>query len=335
MPTVNISLLEVTFDMNYPNVHISVDLKEPITGKRLHIESFDLSLNYSQVSIPIDEAPFHGVIDFGLNPASCEIVIGGEIEFKLGLIHKKWTVGPAHIPYATPVAFPKPDWTLTVPTASSEKMQAEINAAGPERKKKVSGPAVDNSPATKIALQSLLSFFGAGGFIADLQAIAKHVSAHRTVGRLAANPELEAGDDEVIMAFGVTTTGGIVVGGGLAFGIYVTTSGDCGLFGTVQLDFGFIAELSAGGMFAEYWPADGQSAMDNFKGSNALIAIDGGEGVSVGLTIAWPANGNDIKPTPCGFALNLGVGGGLPVNLVTAYSYTTTDLHPSFGQVMA
>lgn len=104
----------------------------------------------------------------------------------------------------------------------------------------------------------------------------------------------------------------------------MTGTGEIGTFGSFSVGAGLIGEMSAGFGVSIFWPEADQSALARFKGYNGFVALDAGEGVTVGATIYWPESAlfQFLSATPCGIAISAGMGVGLPINIMAGQSVT-------------
>jgi hypothetical protein len=338
MPSINLGIATVSFEVNYPTIDGEVDLEIPhgipkVGGKKFKLDKFSLSLQDPTITIPLNLEFFGGSVTIGLDFSSCEVQVSGKI--KLDVIVKKyhWEIGPASIPYMNPLTLAEPSWSVNPVSLDASTLQSLINSAPPQINK--SGPPVRNDSATQAELSALLTFAGAGNLIENLTTAANTFTANLQQD-MATRPDhplaraLSASAGGALLAFGVSGTGGVGIGGAGACGIFVTTGGDCGYYGSAALDLGFILELSGGACAVVYWPDASENALQCFEGNNAFVSIDGGELVCGSLTFSWPENSDltILSDAPCGVAVGLGFGVGFPVNFFYGNSHTWVDLNP-------
>src|SRR5262249_55455895 len=142
-------------------------------------------------------------------------------------------------------------------------LQAQINAARDNQVgSDTSTIPLQNDPATQQALRRLLQFFGADGLIDRMIGIAQHLAGARA-RRLASAAEAddplvaaraaEAADGDALIALAIGATGGAGFGVSGSYGIYFTSTGDFGTFGSVSLNAGILVELAAGPLALFYW----------------------------------------------------------------------------------
>jgi hypothetical protein len=339
MPTIDLGIIDVTFNINYPTIDFGLELKIPhhipkYGGKTYRLDSFSLSLTQPTITIGID--PFHAVggsVTVELNFPRCEVQVSGEVTLDLKIKHHHWKVGPVNIPYMNPLSFAEPSWSVNPITPDLATLQSLVNSApAPES---AGGPSLKNDAATQAEILALLIFSGAATLIDDLISAAVRLSANLQRD-LASRPDhplakrLAANTGGWVIAFGNAASLGALIGGSVAQGFYVTTDGDFGTFGSVGGGVGVIAELSEGACAIVYWPDAGQTALDSFQGNNYFVAVDAGEILSVGYTISWPASAKDVplSVTPCGVSVFVGIGGGLPFNFFVGNSHTWLNLQP-------
>lgn len=336
MPSTDLGIAKVSFEVNYPTIDCEVDLEIPhhipkVGGKKFKLDSFSLSVQNPSITIPVNLELFGGSITVGLNFSTCQVQVSGEV--KLDVIKKyHWKIGPANIPYMSPLTLAEPSWSVNPAILDPSNLQSLINNG---KKNQNPGPPVRNDDATKDELKALLLFSGAGSLLNDLVTAANDFNSNLQED-LKSRPghplaqSLKASSGGVVLAFGLSGTGGAGIGGTGACGIFATTGGDFGYYGSTALDLGFIIELSGGACGIVYWPDADQSALDCFKGNNAFVAIDGGELVCGSLTFSWPEDGKltILSKAPCGVAVGLGFGVGLPVNFFYGNSHTWIDLDP-------
>ena len=339
MPSIDLGIIELTYDVNFPTIDFGLELKVPshipeYGGKTYNIQSFSLSLDDPSTTISIDVVVFSGSVTVGLNFPRCEIQVSGEVSLDLIVKHYHWKVGPANISYMTPLVFAEPSWSVNPEILDPAALQAAVNSAPPPGSS--SGPPMANDAATKAKIVALLTFGGAAGLITDLIAGAVKLSGDLQRD-LASQPEhplakLMAGSSGgVVIAFGTGASIGVGIAGSAAYGFYVTTDGDFGYYGSVALGLGLVVELSATALSAiVYWPDAGQTALDCFEGKNFFISADAGDFVCGSVTVSWPESSDDttLSNVPCGVAVGVGVGGGIPLNFFFGNSQTWINLKP-------
>lgn len=114
------------------------------------------------------------------------------------------------------------------------------------------------------------------------------------------------------VAFGIDADLAILLGISAGGGIYFGTEGDVGLYASLGTDLGIIATASIGitGIAVE-----GPSS--RFAGWSYAVEVSGGEIVSLGGSLLYDNSGQYL-----GFAAEIGVGVGLPVNVFASASHT-------------
>ncbi len=347
MPTLDLGIASLSFDVNYPNIDMQIDLVIPhdipeVGGKQYTLKQFSLSILDPTITIGVDLHLFGGSITVGLDFTTCEVQVSGKVE--LDVVKKfRWNVGPASIQYMTPLLLLEPSWSVNPVTVDQATLEAAVKAAPQSSTASKAGPSVASDSATQELLKAIFYFAGAGTFIDDM--LDALTVANTNLQRDAsADPNHPANQSSgpksggVLFAFGFTGTGGGLGGLSGGCGIYFTTDaltgdGYCGYFGTAALVFGFISELSLGGCAMMYWPDAGQSSVACFDGYNLFASVDAGEIACGAITLSWPEKSDKggVKVTsnaPCGVGVALGAGAGFPVNFFAGNSKTWIDVNP-------
>lgn len=341
MPSQNLGIAVISFDVNYPNITGEIDLEIPhkipkIGGKTFKLDSFSLSLSNPQVTISIPIEFFKGSITVELDTTNCTVQVSGEVEIDVFHYKDKWPVGPISIPYMIPLSLPEPSWSVNPTILNATTLQSSINSAPPSQTASATGPTLQNDDATKAELAAIFLFHGAETFIADLIAIAVKLVGNYSPALAAKagktrEAALDASSSGVLIGFGFGATGGLMVGGAGGTGLFFTPSGDYGYYGSAALGSGVIGELSGGCVAFLYWGDAGKSALENFSGANFFLSLDAGEGLAGGGTLSWPMDevgGKVIGNDPCAIGMTVGIGVGFPVNFFMGNSNTWAKLDP-------
>jgi hypothetical protein len=331
MATISLDGLSVEYTVAYPYVSLDVSFRVPdgipfVGGKSYSLGRVALTLVQTSVDLPIDAGPLSGSIRFNLDPSRCSFSIGGHV--KLG--PWRWNIGPGFAMYMTPFSLAEPSWSVNPVILDPAAFQARINSAPVGSVGSCAGAVqLQNDPATQQAIRSVFAFCGAGDFVDQMTATARHLGEGLRARQSARGSDTAAAadayDPNMLVAFAVGLEGGAIVGLSGAYGIYFTTvSGDFGSFGSFAIDAGIIGEFAGGVVGFVYWAEGGNDAKGNFGGLNGFVTLEAGEGLSVGLTVYWPED----KPlhvtddSPCGMGFTLGPGVGLPVNFFVGNSDT-------------
>jgi hypothetical protein len=348
MPSVVVGVLEIDYSVAYPAVSFDLSIVVPdqvpvVGGKRYGLGGTSISLENPSVRIPISEGPLSGFIDFTLNTSRAEFSVGGEVDLDVTVYSHSWPIGPKRVRYMNRLVLVEPPWSVNPIKIPGEALQAAVNSAPDNQIIPDSGASnLRNDSATQAMIRGLLTFAGAGHLVDNMIAAAQKIGAaiaSQTVQRAAVGAaaggtgQTSAATSDVLIAFGMGIAGGAVVGASASRGVYFTSGGDYGAYGSYSIDIGMIAELSAGNTLHVYWPDAGKSAKDNFNGCNVLVAVDVGiEVFSGGVAVYWPTNADSLTVTsnvPCGVGLNLGLGVGLPVNFYIGNSQTFLGIVPA------
>lgn len=111
------------------------------------------------------------------------------------------------------------------------------------------------------------------------------------------------------VGFGPQVGGGLGAGGQLGVGVIFGKDGDLGVYGSTEIDIGFITSISATANITVV-----QGGIDAFNGWNYALAISGGEGVVGGGAILLDTESNFV-----GVSGNIGIGAGFsPVDFYVA-----------------
>jgi hypothetical protein len=344
MSSVDLGLIKIDYSLNFPSISFDVLLvvphKIPVEGgKKFHLGGGSISLEKPSLDLPFSEGPVSGDIRFTLDTSRCEFTVSGSVKLKIPLVHTwRWHIGPESIRYMTPFALTEPPWSVNPEKLVLGDLQSAVSSAPDSNVKsdKGAGLHMRNDAVTQGLIRGFLTFAGAEGFIdqtiKSAQWIAEEHSAQmsKVVSGGSASGADHPGFGDVLIGLAVGATGGVVLGASGAYGFYFTSEGDYGFFGTVAVDFGILAELSAGLVTLFYWPDAGQTAKQNFSGWNGVVAIEGGEGVSLGLGIYWPEDApmDSISGTPCGIGISISAGFGIPVNFYIGNSDTFLNVNP-------
>ncbi len=337
MVSIIVDVIQIDYTLNYPFISLDVKFVVPdqipfYGGKSYYIGGGTLSLDSIQVDIPIDLGVVSGDLTFSLDPSRCTFSVGGYV--KLAGIWT-WQIG-SDIPYMTPFHLTEPSWSSNPVKLDPGKFQAKIDAVPNDHTGLSAGArSLRNDAETQRQIRSLFEFCGAGAVLDQMIAAPNHLKAARIEQRDQFR-DTKSGrpaefDSNMLVAFGANLQGGVLGGLTGAWGLYFTTKdGDWGTFGSVAIDVGLIVELSGGLAGFCYCAEDGKTAEENFSGFNAFAAIDGGEIVSVGVTLYWPEDNkaNPVYPSPCGIGFALGLGMGFPLNFFIGNSYTILSAEP-------
>lgn len=337
MATVTVDGLSVEYRVAYPYVSLEVSFRVPdgiplVGGKSYPLGRVTLTLAESSVKLPIDAGPLSGSIRFELNPSRCSFAIVGHVE----LGPWQWTIGPHFAAYMTPFRLAEPPWSVNPVILDRAAFQARINSAAVQDVGSRAGASqLQNDPATQQAIRSLFAFCGAGDFVDQMTATARHLGEVVRAKKLARAGETVAAADafnpDMLVAFAVNFEGALGLGLTAAYGIYFTSvSHDFGTFGSIALDLGIIAEFAGGLAGFCYWAEAGNDAKGNFGGLNAFVAFEAGEGLSVGAALFWPEDKplHVTDPSPCGIGFTLDPSVGLPVNFFVGNSDTFLNAGP-------
>lgn len=335
--TITVDGLTVEYTASYPYVTLSVSFRVPdsvpfIGGKSYSLGRVSLALHQTEIELPIHEGPLSGNLVFTLNPAQCSFAIRGVVT--LGPL--RWVIGPTFAVYMTPFRLKEPSWSANPVILDPAIVQAKVNSAtAANAGSRTGAPLLRNDAATQQELRSLFAFCGAGDFVDQMTATARHlgevVRAKKLESKTGTADAADTFDPNMLVAFAINLEAGAGFGLSGAYGVYFTTQdGDFGCFGSYSIDAGLIASLAAGLVGFCYWSEGGNDAKGNFGGLNLFATIEGGEGLTVGFTVYWPED-SPLHVTdwqPCGVGFSVGAGLGFPVNFFVGNSNTIINIKP-------
>lgn len=329
MSAVTFGPFEVDWDLQYPNIditgYVNIPKSIPIVGGQHKIGSTTLNLDHLSETIKIGITGLSASMTVTLEPAECEVEISAEA-----------TAGLWHIKKATSFQYMKP-FRLKVPawdgdTVNESNWNSALNSGDP--KQMPNGPTnIQDSDGTRAALKALFIFAGAPTFIDDSISAAQRISAALEKASAPAGQATRTRPSPAaLFAIGPDFTQGFGIGLSAGGGIYFSSSGGFGAFGSLGIDLGLIAEITASCAVYVFWSdyfllAGDKTDLQNFSGDNWAINIGGDLDVipvTVSFAEFWPLNPFESGGMGVGVSASIGVGIGVPLEFYVSNTYTWT-----------
>lgn len=314
------------------HVIVSAEVYVPLPGffKWIEIGQAVLSPERMKITLPPFEIrdPLFGTLllkvqtTFELDVKRCVLNVSTYL-FIVGIYEDTLTIS---VPYALPFPVTPPQWDRARVTEEKIKETARTG-------KRVDGvpgaQALQADPGTQKLMKGLLYLTGASTAIDDA------IGKAREIERL--STKTRGSEADVLLAVGISGSGGLIGGIGGGVGLYFTSRGEFGVYGSVQLSFGVLASISLDAVGSLFWGTGGKSALENFCGR--AIVIGGNINfddppVGVGGAMYFPADqGSNPKVPPVGFSLSLGVGVGSPLEFYVGNCWTFASTLIDLGKL--